>query len=755
MHHVFVSYSRTDGEWVRELVKRLEQQRIDVWIDQEDIPVTVPWLTEVKDAIEDAALFLRCDSEAFRVSGSCTAEVAFAEQGSKPQFAVPVGASIDRCAASIQQTLTEIGPGRRRRTELRVLSRDWDRSGRPRNLLVGRVHRLRLASGLKLPPDATEAEQAFLRASQARTRVRALIASVLVLVIGASGLSIAVLREAQNIVNTDNSNVAVAENQSQAGLSRVAQDPYGGLQAAAGAGGNESATNAAVITQALMNPVPDDAFRVSDADRFAVRPVGAEVLVATTSGQEWQHPSASADAAQAATKLRTGDALLAGRASAGTDVTASGAEGLTASASPGSGMVRVYRQGRLWRTIDFDAVAGALAFSPDGRFIAATTGTEVEVADIAEAQVRLQLRGATGDLLDVAWSVDGASVWALDDARVFSWRLGNAVTLADDPGESFNSVLPATGPGDAWIIGKHALTEISVSTGKTLHVITLPDTLSTAGATPDGSLALVSGARYLWVVPLSGTGQPRHVTLRGCSLGRPSLASDSVGYVPCIGGSVLRLSLPSASVTATIAVPNKGFGVTAVPGTSTVFVGDEAGYVNIVDGDAADPIEALECDPEIEHIGVAPGGKAVLPVGTGTGQGTCTTIGLLRANGNPASPASWTWNHSLDSQQQSVTASAVAFSAHGGSFAIGYTNGTVVVQPTQNLVPALVDNTADGIIRSMLALPDGYLIDVTSTGMVQRLPLCDSCISNAALAKVAAGRLTLTEHLGLAVAVRR
>jgi hypothetical protein len=35
--------------------------------------------------------------------------------------------------------------------------------------------------------------------------------------------------------------------------------------------------------------------------------------------------------------------------------------------------------------------------------------------------------------------------------------------------------------------------------------------------------------------------------------------------------------------------------------------------------------------------------------------------------------------------------------------------------------------------------------------MVQRLPFCDSCISNAALAKVAAGRLKLAQRLGLVV----
>ena len=99
--------------------------------------------------------------------------------------------------------------------------------------------------------------------------------------------------------------------------------------------------------------------------------------------------------------------------------------------------------------------------------------------------------------------------------------------------------------------------------------------------------------------------------------------------------------------------------------------------------------------------------------------------------------------------RKALTGLLVAFL--GGSFAIGYSNGTIVRQPTANLYPALADNMADGMIRDMLALPDGDLVAVTDTGMVQRLSLCDDCISNAALSRVAAARLQLAVRLGLAV----
>ena len=157
---------------------------------------------------------------------------------------------------------------------------------------------------------------------------------------------------------------------------------------------------------------------------------------------------------------------------------------------------------------------------------------------------------------------------------------------------------------------------------------------------------------------------------------------------------------------------------------------------------------------EYQHIAVSPGDQAVIPVGSGSGQGTCTAVGLRTSGDPPASPESWTWNHLLEPQEQSIYASAVAFSAHGGSFAIGYSNGTITLHPTVNLTPVLTSNTADGMIRDMLTLPGNKLIFVTNTGMVQRLPICDSCISNATLAKVAASRLKLAERLGLVVTRR-
>ena len=522
MQHIFVSYNRADREWVRKLVARLERLRLPVWIDQTDIPVTVPWMTEVQDAIDEAALFLRCDSPAFRRSDHCNAEVGLATQAAKPQFVVTVGDDPGECANRIAQTFGEIPLARGRRTELRVLARDWDRAGRPRGQLVGRTQRRRLVTGLALPPAATETEQSFLRASRSRSRQLLLLSAAVLLVIAASGITTVVFQSGKTAVADANSLIASSFQQEQDSLQQIDRDPYRGLQLAA-ADDSGSNPDDEVITAALADPVPDDSFPVPAASRFASKPVGAQVTVVGAAGQEWRHAAAAPAATQPATRL---SGPWAATVTARADPSAAGPGGLAAHGDPASGLVRLFKNGQLWRTIHFSAVTGSLAFSPDGRFLAATVGEQVQVADVASAQIRIALRGATGALLDVTWSADGSHVWALDDGGVFCWPMGDAVTLLDVTSADYNSALPAASPGLVWIVGAHALTEISVSTGRVLASKPVDDTLTSAGAAPDDSVALVSGDKYLWVIPLSGGAPSRPVRMpSGCVMGRPTFGS--------------------------------------------------------------------------------------------------------------------------------------------------------------------------------------------------------------------------------------
>ena len=739
MHHIFVSYSRDDTAWVQGLVARLKLRGHEVWLDQADIPVTVLWMREVRDAIEESALFLACDSVTFRASSSCSAEVSLARQAFKPQFLVTLGDDLDNSAAKVDQTVRAISAARAQRTELRVLARDWDRADRPRNRLISGLRTRRFARTLDQPPPPSEVEHSFLRASRSRARRRSVIGSVTVLLTIVAILATSVSRAAQNKINTENSQEAVAFSAERDGLTAVDHDPYSGLAVAAHDGRSEAATNADVVTQALAEATPDNAFAVANARRFVVHPISARVIVADAHGHQWQR-AAAATGTRAPTRLRppvpVWAAPVPGR--------------LTASAQADSGLVMVRKSGRPWRRILFDGLARALAFSPDGRFLAAAIGEQVEVADLSTGLIRQHMRGATGPLLDIAWSADAKHIWALDARRVFSWSTGNSYTLIDNPRANYNSVLPAANPDEAWIVGAHTLTKINIMTGVALEHRTIADTIDSAGAPPDGSIALVSGQRYLWVVPLSGSGPIRHLQVKGCPLGRPTFRDAAAAYVPCIGGDLMTIAMPSGRITAKVAISKAGaFGVRAVPGQNVVYVGDQAGILYAVEGSRVSRLEALECDVDISRIAVAPGDQAVLPVGSGSGLGTCTHIGL-RGPAAPTDASGWTWNAVLEEQSDSIYATSVTFNRTGHSFTIGYSDGTITMHPTANITPSVSINTAVGLVRDMLMLNDGNLIVVTNAGMVLRVPFCDSCLSDASLAKVAAAHLALAARLGLA-----
>ena len=58
MPDVFISYSRRDVEFVRELYAALAAHDKDMWADWEDIPITAEWLLEVYRGIESSDNFL-------------------------------------------------------------------------------------------------------------------------------------------------------------------------------------------------------------------------------------------------------------------------------------------------------------------------------------------------------------------------------------------------------------------------------------------------------------------------------------------------------------------------------------------------------------------------------------------------------------------------------------------------------------------------------------------------------------------------
>src|SRR6476620_8111365 len=57
-HDVFISYSRSDRERVRDLSAALETNGKRCWVDLEDIPPSAEWMSEIRSAIDAVDVYL-------------------------------------------------------------------------------------------------------------------------------------------------------------------------------------------------------------------------------------------------------------------------------------------------------------------------------------------------------------------------------------------------------------------------------------------------------------------------------------------------------------------------------------------------------------------------------------------------------------------------------------------------------------------------------------------------------------------------
>jgi len=75
MADVFISYSRTDQEFVRALYNALDQRQLNAWVDWAGIPLSADWQDEIDAAIEGADTCVFVISPEFARSGPCKLEV--------------------------------------------------------------------------------------------------------------------------------------------------------------------------------------------------------------------------------------------------------------------------------------------------------------------------------------------------------------------------------------------------------------------------------------------------------------------------------------------------------------------------------------------------------------------------------------------------------------------------------------------------------------------------------------------------------
>ena len=91
MARIFVSYSRKNIDFCKQLTAELQKRDLDFWVDWEGIPPTVDWMKEIQKGIEEADTFLFIISTDSITSKVCKEELELAVKNGKRL--IPVVAS--------------------------------------------------------------------------------------------------------------------------------------------------------------------------------------------------------------------------------------------------------------------------------------------------------------------------------------------------------------------------------------------------------------------------------------------------------------------------------------------------------------------------------------------------------------------------------------------------------------------------------------------------------------------------------------
>jgi hypothetical protein len=730
MNQLFLSYSRSDSAWTQALSSALVRIGVPVWIDQNDIPVSMRWLEEIHEAIEECGLFVTCVSNNYSASIQCETEAAIARECSKRDFRVDVSEEPQRAAERIAKAFRAIPNDALTRCELIVRSRAWERSGRSKRRLVGIRLRRRLESSMKIGDDSA-VERAFLRACHRLQHRRMAVVIFSFSIVGVSVTAGLLFNDIQSSLT--NANAAIVSNYEATNQAEqlTFDDPYFGLDAAAASGSNSAGVYSLVLAGALADPIPDRALTVpGGAKAFGSISVGPKLSLVTTDGKTW---TTNADNTVVAP---FGYSTVVG------EVTA---QHWSIRVEPNSGIIEVFRGPVLYRRFVVGGPPSAVAMSPDGRWLAVALGTEVDLVDVERGQVRQSLRGAPGNVTALAWGRIGNRIWAISAGRIVSWPTTDGRIILDQPKEWYQAVFASQSANRAWVVDRSGnLFEISLATGATVWRFDFGETVYSAAINSTNSEVVIVGANSDWLASLR-TGARQRFHIKSCVSDRPVFSSNGRAiFVPCSEGSVLELSAKTGELLRKIPIPGLGAESVAIDSRNgALVVGGWTGNVYMVDKKyRVTLLESNICQPLTADVAVSNNGNDILPVGQPTGIPDCSYIG------NRAYSGAWEWNAVIDSLPSSIGSNVALFDPSGSEFIIGYDDGTIVMHPTKSILPEVSNTTLVGEVRAMVVV-NGRLLVATKAGILQSVSLCEACLSNGALAKEATSDLVRAHSLHL------
>ncbi len=251
MPSVFISYSRSDKDFVARLHDALVAREYQVWVDWEDIPPSAEWFAEIRAGVDGADGFIYVISPDSAESKVCAQELEHALTQHKRVIPVvrrdPNGTHVPDAAAALNwiflRERDDFGTGVtqlvgaleqdldhvRTHTRLGVEANRWEQSGRERSQLLRGAElsaaEAWLVAGADKQPEATQLQREYVLAGRrsATRRQRTVIGAVTVALVVAAVLAVVALIQRSHAIHERN--VAFARQLDADAQSQYPTDP--------------------------------------------------------------------------------------------------------------------------------------------------------------------------------------------------------------------------------------------------------------------------------------------------------------------------------------------------------------------------------------------------------------------------------------------------------------------------------------------------------------------------------------------------
>ncbi|WP_307373497.1 TIR domain-containing protein [Microbacterium sp. W4I20] len=661
MNDFFISYAREDGEFARALVERLTRLGWTVWIDEKDIPPSVPWMTEIQRAIGESMLVIAVESEHWLSSDACRIEVELAAQsGSEIVRLVPEPAALEDAVSLVVSERRALPEARGLALMASTAATIWRDSGRRRSLLLrGRPLRVMRRARSGHPDEFSLPATAFLRASGQAAARRLFATIVLALVAPVLALGIAV-------------SIAVAGKVDE----RVATQVAAATEAA------QRSTYAAWNIYSGIERMPTSiesttAYRQLFTFLAARTPIAWDGVVLETSGS-----------------------TTATSADGGSSVSAQGARVMVTEADGQTTILLA------------SAPVTAVAWSPDSQWLAVATATGAEVISVRTGAV-IALRGGAGAADAVRWQ-DASHVQVSGSTGTGTWRVFDGTPVADLPGVRYGA------ESDGQLFTVDSSGTLSRTDPVSGEVATLPG--DSAEQTPTGmdaaagTVVVAFGGAEPFLRVLTDRGaKSRDIPIAGCSPMAISLSPGAdAAYLACTvqETNLSRVDLSSGAVTSAPMQRQMAYGVRALD--DGVLWGGYFGAVMESSNDlsprrlTAQETAAGACGTPVRKFVGAADGSELFPIGDGTGGFGCA--------------AKIEFGESFESHLlifetgDGNAAPDAAVSPDGSLVAYGLADGRVRVFTTDQLEPVYFAQVMPDSVRSISFSAGGDQLVVAGIG---------------------------------------